>query len=329
MPTEAIRCPTCGAADPSRTDAAGLNTCSYCGVRYRIVHGTPTRVIERSAGAPAAAATATGRPVLVAAAAIGIVALGAGVAVGVSRQPPSSPAAPTPTPAIPAVPPSPASPVGAPPATSEPPASSPPVVVPAADPVAPVQLTARFELEHRRPSYGSTFYAIGWVTNTSAVTIDRPKITAVLRDAAGAEVGTAFGFAEADVLAAGERSAVSLLVMEPPPFATIDFETRPSAAHYIPPKVSGLRLEHAAPQASTFGTKIAGKVFNDGAEAARFVKILALSYDADGKLASVDSTYADGDSIAPGDHARFELSVSRGEVPIARHELQVSGSPLK
>ncbi|MBX7083567.1 MAG: zinc ribbon domain-containing protein [Nannocystaceae bacterium] len=326
MPTEAIRCPTCGAADPSRTDAAGLNTCAYCGVRYRIVHGTPTRVID---GGPAKPGVASGRPVLVAAAAVGVIALGAGVAVGLTRRPPASPPTPTPSPAVPAVVQPIATVPPADPPTSTPPATPEPVVVPATTPVAAPPLTARFELEHRRPAYGSTFYAIGWVTNTSGVTIDRPKITAVMRDAAGAEVGTAFGFAEADVLAAGERSPVSLLVMEPPPFATIDFELRPSAAHYIPPRVSGLRLEHAPPKSSDFGTKITGKIFNEGTEAARFVKILALSYDADGKLASVDSTYADGDSLAPGDSARFELSVSRTEAPIARHELQVSGSPLK
>ncbi|MBK8236606.1 MAG: hypothetical protein IPK74_13715 [Deltaproteobacteria bacterium] len=304
MPTEALRCPTCGAADHSRTDAAGVNTCAYCGVRYRITGGVAARVDGRVVPQRATPVIA------IAIAAVVLVGLAAGVAFALLRRGGDA--------------------VGAPGAGDAALAPTSPVVVPAADGAGPaeVPLSATFVMEHRRPSNAPTFYAIGWVTNTSEVAISQPKVTAVLHDAGGAEVGTAFGFAERDTIAPGERAPASILVMNPPPFETITFEIRPSRATYFPPRVGGLRIEHGPAQHDGYSDRITGKVFNDGNEPARFVRVEALSYAADDSLVSVDFTFADGESLAPGDAARFQINLARTDVPAARHELTVSGSPL-
>lgn len=304
MPTEALRCPTCGAADHSRTDAAGINTCAYCGVRYRITGGVAARLDGRVVSQRAV-------PVLPIAIAAGVIAIvGAGIVFTLVQRGATSP------------------PPGDPGAASSPTIT---VVSPASggDAAEAVPLSASFVMEHRRPSNAPTFYAIGWVTNTSEVAIDRPKVVAVLHDAAGAEVGTAFGFAEGDTIAPGGRAPASILVMNPPPFATITFEIRPTRATYFPPQVEGLRLEHGAAQNDGYSDRITGKVFHDGSEPARFVRVEALSYAADDSLVSVDYTFADGESLAPGDSARFQINLARTDVPAARHELTVTGSPLK
>jgi hypothetical protein len=192
----------------------------------------------------------------------------------------------------------------------------------------PAPLSGEFELQHRRPSSGTTFYAIGWITNTSSVAIERPKITAVLLDDKGAEVGTAFGFAEGDAIEPGARAPVKILVQDPPAFATITFEFDLRPPSYIPRHVAGLRLEQAPAKVDMFGTKIAGKVFNDGSEPARFVHIQALTFATDGKLIGIDDTYADADVLAPGASSRFEVNLMSSETRAAKYELTVTGSPV-
>jgi hypothetical protein len=187
---------------------------------------------------------------------------------------------------------------------------------------------AHFELTHRRPSSGSTFYAAGWVTNDSPYPIDKPKIIAVLKDDSGAEVGTAFGFAD-DVLDAGAKDAAEVLVMNPPPFATISFEIAPRKATYIPPRVEGLKIEPGPVGPGSFGSgfSVKGKVVHGGTVPARFVHVRALAFDAAGTLLGIDDTYADVEVLQPGATARFDMTMfDLGATP-ARWEFSVTGSP--
>ena len=46
-------------------------------------------------------------------------------------------------------------------------------------------------------------------------------------------------------------------------------------------------------------------MFNEGKQASRFVNILVMAFDAKEHLIGLDSTYVDGEAIAPGASARF------------------------
>jgi hypothetical protein len=192
---------------------------------------------------------------------------------------------------------------------------------------APGPTTATFELEHRRPSAGTSFYAIGWVTNTSAHAIDKPKVVVVLRDAAGKEVGTGFGFTEVDELAPGERVPISVLVQNPPAFATIDAEVHARPSSYARARVEGLRVEASAPKSDGFGTRVEGKVHHEGTAPARFVRIDVRAFDAQDKLLGLDTTYADAEVLAPGASARWQAFLLDYEAAAARFEFTVEAMP--
>lgn len=312
MPLESLRCPTCGAADNSRADARGIHTCSYCNVRYRPTAsgGTAARV------GPAARAEGSTRMLVIAAALT--VCIGAGVAGFVLARRPQAPAPVPPAPVAGVVDPS----------APRPAPSGAPVTIsqPAPEPEAPAR--ASFEFHHRRPSAGASFYAIGWVTNDSPFTIDMPKVTAVLEDAAGKEVGTAFGFA-IDAIAAGERVPASILVSDPPAHAKVVYEVAPRKASYVPPVVTGLRLEpgEVARDDFGFGFNVAGKVHNDGSEPAKFVQIRVLAKDAQGKLLGIDDSFADAEILAPGASARFDVRMLPYAEAPASFDFSVTGRP--
>ncbi len=328
MAVESLRCPTCGAADNSRADAAGVHACSYCNVRYR-----PTAAGGVSLGR--FGPVARGRVVAVA------VALSAGAGTMgflVARQSVTvAPVAPAPVASL--VEPRLAGSSGPAVAGSSPPAvagSSPPtvagsnpaatVVVSQGAPEAEVPAQARFEFHHTRPSAGSSFYAIGWVINDSPFTIDMPKITAVLMDPAGKEVGTAFGFA-VDLVGPGERVPASILVSDPPAHAKVNYELVPRKASYVPPVVEGLRLEpgDVVRDEFGFGYRVSGKVHHEGREPAKFVQIRVLAKDAEGKLLGIDESFADAEVLAPGASARFTVRMLRYAAAPVSFDFAVSG----
>ena len=309
MPIEALRCPSCSAADSSRPDAQGIHACVYCGVRYRITGGTPTQL-----GATTNARQGSPSVVLFLAIAIVLVSMGVGIMFAFGSRSPEPP----------------------PPAVALQPqiavqgGGSSPVVVGAPSVALPekeVPVHATFEPEHRRSGGGTNFYVYGWVSHDAPYTIDKPKINAVLLDASGKELRTDFGYAE-DLVPAGARVPAMVLVMDPPKHETIQYEVVARKASYIPPKVEGLRLEHGDVTRDQFsGSRVQGKVWNDGTGPARFVKITVHGYDAAGKLLGFDYTFADAEVLDAGASARFDVRIQEYEAKAEKYELFVEGSP--
>jgi hypothetical protein len=48
----------------------------------------------------------------------------------------------------------------------------------------------------------------------------------------------------------------------------------------------------------------------------RFVKIIAIFYNANGQVIGTESTYADPSQLVPGQRAPFEIVVLGGSVPL-------------
>jgi len=167
--------------------------------------------------------------------------------------------------------------------------------------------SATFAEQSHISGYQSSFYVLGFVTNTSPFTVEKPKVTAVLLDKSGQELATRDGFAEGDALAPQAIAPVKLLVSDPPAHSRIKFEVVVRKASYIPEQARGLRLEVLEAPHVTFGTswEVTGKVVNGGEQRARFVNVLVQAFDASNRLIGLDSTYADGEAIAAGAVARF------------------------
>lgn len=324
MAIEVLRCPACSGNDNSRADAHGVHTCVYCGVRYRLT-ASSTRPVVVGGASPNPAV-----PVFaVVGIAAALVVIGAVVFIGHRASPPSPPVAPVSpvevaSPTV-AVAPTPA------PAVPAPTVAAPPVVV-VAEPATPAVVeappVARFELQSKRKVSETIFYAVGWSYNDSPFTIDKLKVTAVLHDAAGKEVGTSFGMSD-DLIPPGGRQPTEIIVTDAPAFESIVFEVSPRKATYLPPAVDGLRLE-VGPVTSSggFGTslEVKGKVFHDGDTPARFVHVRALGFDAADKLLGLYYTYADAEVLAPGASARFNIYMHAPDPP-KRWEFSVRASP--
>jgi hypothetical protein len=190
--------------------------------------------------------------------------------------------------------------------------------------------SATFEAHSHVSGYQSSFYVLGFVKNTSPFSIDKPKVTAVLLDKSGKEVATRDGYAEGEALASQASAPVKVLVSDPPAHDHIAFEVVARKASYIPESAPGLRLEILEAPHSTGGGswEVTGKVFNDGARGARFVNVLVPAFDASSHLIGLDSTYADGESIAAGASGRFR-AMPLYDAPPHHFKYAVSGQPLK
>ena len=176
--------------------------------------------------------------------------------------------------------------------------------------------TAKFEFQNRIPGYQTSFYVLGFVTNTSPFAVDKPKVTAVLHGANGAEVGTADGFADADWLEAGAKSPVKVLVQNPPAFQEMTFEVVASRASAHTPAAEALRVDVLQAPHEVMGSwEVTGKIHNGGQSAARFVNVRVLAYDAAGRLVGLDNTYADGQSLPAGADARFRITPLYDKAP--------------
>ena len=318
MVTELIVCPRCGASPSAPADAQGQYVCGYCGARYltrqpvaRPVHVSPPvhappplRPTPIKQTSPAAVALAVMGGLVV----LGVVG-GAGALLTRDATPDAagggSPARPTPA------------------------KNATLLLAPTA--AAPdVPATATFAAESNVSGYQKSFYVLGFVTNTSPFTIDKPKVTAVLLDKAGKEVATRDGYAESDALASHQTAPIKLLVSDPPAYDSIKFEIIAKKASYIAEEATGLRLEIGEAPHQTFGTswEVTGKVFNDGKQAARFVQIQVLAFNAAGKLVGLDSTYVDGEAVAPGASGRFRAIPLYDAAP-HHFKFAVSGRPAK
>jgi hypothetical protein len=316
MPTEVLACPSCRAPGPMGPDAHGEYRCIYCGTRFHrhpTIHpsghpAAPAPVPVVVNVAPANNKSAAG--VLIAAGLLVLVGAGAAffllLAPGEVSVEHSSPAhAPARVPAVaPTVAPTP--PTHAAPSSIS--APVPDIATPEPEPPA----SASFEFQRTQSGYKTSFYALGFVTNTSPFVIEKPKVIAVLLDAQGQELGTDFGFAERDVLAPDERSPIKILISEPPEHASIRYEVIARKASYIPVQAEGLRIETMPPRPAQFGKdtwELEGKVHNEGSQSARFVSVEIQALDVNGKLVGLGTTYADGEVLGPGGVARFSTQI--------------------
>jgi len=193
-----------------------------------------------------------------------------------------------------------------------------------------VPASATFDVHSRISGYQSSFYVLGFVKNTSPFPIDKPKVTAVLLDKSGKELTSRDGYAEGDVLAPQATAPIKVLISDPPAFDHLSYEVVPAKATYFPEKAAGLRLEilEAPHVTSGSGWEVTGKVFNGGTQTARFVNVLVLAFDTNNHLIGLDSTYADGESLAAGASARFRAMPLYDAAP---HHFQylVSGQAKK
>lgn len=310
MSTSSIRCPACGAADPSDADSAGVHACVYCGSRYRMGLAGQVQVLSRAEGQDP-------RLIIFLLAAVAMLAV-TGVVFFLLADAGSDPESYAPEVAFD---------VPDRPELEAPPTNPSLALRPAevATPEPEVPATAEF-VEHHRKTSGGALWVYGIVTNTSPFLVDKVEVIGVLMDAEGEELGTEHGYAARDVLAPGATSPVVILMQGPPEFASIAWEIDVDKATYVPKTVAGLRVEAGPPAANSWGAwEAEGKVYNDGDQPAKFVKVELQGWSADGELLGLGDAYAKGDVLKPGESTRFKHVGVQFDQDPASFEMHVEG----
>jgi hypothetical protein len=90
-----------------------------------------------------------------------------------------------------------------------------------------------------------------------------------------------------------------------PPFPSTEFNYQPPVILSQSSYVNNLGSMH-----------IVGEVFNQAPVTAKFVKVIATFYNANGQVIGTDFTYADPSDLAPSQRAPFDILVSEGSVPM-------------
>ncbi len=169
-------------------------------------------------------------------------------------------------------------------------------------------LSATFQFERTAPVTDGDVYVYGDVTNTSRVPIGAAKVHVIMKDGSGREVASKSSYTQQDVIEPGQRVPFYAILDHPPHYAKLAFEvvaSEPFAAKPAP----GLHLEKDPPRVGSYGQWVfSGKVVNGGTATARFVQVEVVARDAQGTMLGIDRSFADGESLAPGASARYEVT---------------------
>lgn len=173
------------------------------------------------------------------------------------------------------------------------------------------------DVQHARLPRGTDIW-IGTLANTGQVPIERPSALVSLFDAQGKRVGEHHGWAPIELLAPGQTTPVLVMIMRAPVYSRFDAapgELRTTS--YSPPQLATIKVtEQTVQPYLTTMQQIVGTVRNVGSKPARFVQVIAVGRDGDGKLASYASNYVSRSDLAPGAESGF--SVTSGTFEIRR-----------
>ena len=180
-----------------------------------------------------------------------------------------------------------------------------------------------------------TLWFFGEVRNDADGPRESVQVRVLLRDADGNELASKSGFIELNYLAPGEIAPFSVLFTKDdqrPAFASYDFEVISKQADFqIGYSYRELQLadQPAARRDSLGFIKVSGRVKNVGQQAAKFVQIIGVFYDAEGHVVGIGSAFAEAPDerpLAAGADARFELSGIVFSAPPTRYRLLLEAS---
>ena len=168
-----------------------------------------------------------------------------------------------------------------------------------------------------------SMHIVGEVLNQAPVTAKFVKIIATFYNANGQVIGTDFTYADPSDLAPGQRAPFDIIVLEGsvPMYQMSSYELTvdsqqpsfPSAEfNYQPPVI----LSQSSHINNIGSMHIVGEVLNQAPVTAKFVKIIATFYNANGQVIGTDFAYADPPDLAPGQRAPFDIIVLEGSVPM-------------
>ena len=168
------------------------------------------------------------------------------------------------------------------------------------------------------------------VENTGDVGLEFVEASVTLKDSAGNIVANENFYSTVDLVVPGGRAPISLYWSDGvPEWDTYEIfvegdEESDFFSYYTDMEVTSSELS----EDDFGGYEIIGEVQNTGGLAAEFVTIVAILYDADGRIVGEGFTFADADVMQPGDTSPYTLFVFSTAGEVATYELIAEGSEV-
>ncbi len=173
-----------------------------------------------------------------------------------------------------------------------------------------------------------TLYFIGIIKNSGNVDLEFTEAIATLRDDSGTLVGSASSFSTLDIIRPGEISPFKILFLNTPAnWTKYEIVVQGQEASFLS-SYRDFEIVSSQGKTADFGVyTIVGEVKNIGNKDAEFVEIIAIMYDANGKIIGTESTFAKLDKVVAGSTSPFEVLVlSIADGAIDHYDLIVEGT---
>ena len=217
------------------------------------------------------------------------------------------------------------------PAPEQPPAATAPPAVSAdgAAPPAPAQVLTIVSSTTYTDDLGSLHVA-GEVRNNGAEYMEFVEVTGTFFDEAGQTLASEFTFTHADIIAPGEVAGFDLTVRGGASLGVNRYELAFQGEVTAERPVSGLVIQEGSTSIDEIGDlHVVGRVLNQSAGPAEFVKVIGTFYGSDGKVMRSASVYTELDEVPSGGSDSFDLIIpDGGSLGFARYELEVEGFPI-
>jgi hypothetical protein len=165
------------------------------------------------------------------------------------------------------------------------------------------------------------FVVAGQVVNNAATALEFVRIEAQLYDADNRLLLSQDDFVSSDTLLPGEYAPFSLVFSDGLPAGTVRYDLHASARYadatvrtfYGPQNFS---VSSQADFDANGFLVVSGQVRNQGTATANLIKVIAVVFDADGRVIATDTTLVDFQQLAPGQTSTFAVSFAElGGVP--------------
>ena len=284
---------------------------------------TPTLLVVAIAPTDTPTPTATSVPLPPTPTATPVVVVVTATPAPTEPAPPPT-ATPTTTPPPPTAPPATSAPAppGVPPGQPAQPVQPPP---PTATPTPPPAVAEVQNASSYTDARGAT-HIVGEVLNRGTTALRPITVTATLYDRANAVIGTAAAVPAPLPVGPGGRAALDITIQNPP--AGLDHFGLAASAQVTSEAVpSGLEPVNptSAADPTTGLVRVTGQVRNTSAEVRRAIVVVAVFYDASGKVVRVGAAQTNPPDLPPGGAAPFEMTISATGAQLQRFDLLIGG----
>ena len=174
----------------------------------------------------------------------------------------------------------------------------------------------------------SSRYVVGEVRNDASSNAGNVKVIVSMYDSSSVFIGTDYGYTLMDILTPAQRSSFYILISDPP--ANFDhYALKVEGSTTTTQPLQGLVIASSGDRPASIENwhYVYGEVRNDSGGSAKYIKIVATGYNAQGIVVMTDYGYTSQTELAAGEIGPFEMLITAWNSPV-RYELQVQGKRL-